>query len=625
MLVFHRFISRFSRFLLPMLAFLVHPTTGLPAVTASQPVVQLPTVTVTAPAWKPPCELVGDAVSRAGAEDIGRFLPTTGPEALGGGVLVTPPQGGPGRLASPMLGGFTGARVLVLRDGMPVNDPFTGNPDLGDIDPGLLDSVEVYRGSGASWWGSNAIGGVLHLRTAIPATSSIRLFSDGVGGNGRELNAALALGDATLGVSGMTFRTQGWSAADGRQGNAETDPFEQERLQIGIQSRSTNGTAVRFLLGWRSSDTALDTFSPITSAPVDDPDFIQHRSESTMNLHIARPLPDGEWQYTAGRRDAVLAGDDPTDPWNGYDMHSLTHQQAIDRFWYLSRGEIDLGVSHQETDASNDGILERNEADDALRGGVSWSPAAGWKLRSIGRIDRYTNPGDTAATGKLALSREQGKRSLEAAWGTSFRRPSLNERFYPNYGDEHLAPETGRTLSLALTQRAGTDGIIEVRSYRTRADNLIGTVATTDPAYAWGIKAANLETAEITGHELDVRMSSGRCRMEFEYSRTPRARILSSGCTLPRVPGHAGALTLRHPAGNGEVFARYARWGASWDDAGNTRSVSPTDRTDIGYLSRFHGGTFRLALLNIANTRSQRIYGYGEPGRRLAVSWEMDL
>lgn len=595
------------------------------AETASQPIIQLPMVTVTAPAWKPPCELIGNAVSQIGAPELSRFLPTTGPESFGGGVLVTPLQGGPGRLSSPVLGGFTGARILVLRDGMPINDPFTGNPDLGDIDTGLIDSVEVYRGSGASWWGSNAIGGVIHLRTSIPASSTFRLFSDGLGGNGRELNTALSLPGCHVGVSGMTFRTQAWSAADGRQGNAETDPFEQKRLNIGLQSTSADGTSVRLICGWRSSDTALDTFSPVTAAPVDDPDFTQHRSEATANLHAAHPLPDGEWQFSATRRDLVISGADPTDPWNGYEMHAITHQQSVDRFWYAPKGELDLGISHQETKGENAGILKRDEADDAFRSGVSWSPAAGWQLRSIGRIDRYTNPGDTAATGKVALSRESGRQTVEAAWGTSFRRPSLNERFYPNYGDEHLAPETGRTLSLTLTRRAWKNGTIEARSYRTRADNLIGTVSTTDPAYTWGFKAANLETAEIAGHELAARFSRHRCRMDLEYCRTPRARILNTGNTLPRVPEHSAALTISHSVGNGEVYLRHSRWGSTWDDADNTRSVEPTNRSDLGYTSRHRGGMLRLALLNLANNRSQRVYGYGEPGRRLAASWEIDL
>ncbi|HNW34209.1 MAG TPA: TonB-dependent receptor, partial [Candidatus Ozemobacteraceae bacterium] len=382
---------------------------------------------------------------------------------------------------------------------------------------------------------------------------------------------------------------------------------------------------VRFICGWHSSDTALDTFSPVTSAPVDDPDFTQHRSEATANLHATHPLPDGEWQFSAARRDAVISGSDPTEPWNDYDMHAVTHQQSFDRFWFTSKGELDLGVSHQETKAANAGILKRDETDDALRGGISWSPAAGWHVRSISRVDRYSNPDDSAATGKLALSREFGRQSVEASWGNSFRRPSLNERFYPNYGDENLAPETGRTLSLAVAHHLGKSGKIEARSYRTRADNLIGTVATTDPAYAWGFKAANMETAEIAGHEISAHFSRHRCRMDLEYSRTPRARILNTGNTLPRVPEHAVALSISHSVGNGEVYLRHARWGATWDDANNTRCVAPTNRSDLGYTSRHRGGTLRLALLNLANNRSQRIFGYGEPGRRLAASWEIDL
>jgi outer membrane cobalamin receptor len=66
------------------------------------------------------------------------------------------------------LGGSSTGRVLVLLDGLPIGDPFSGWIDWGRIPLSMLSSVEVIRGGGSIIWGSRALGGVINLRTIEP-------------------------------------------------------------------------------------------------------------------------------------------------------------------------------------------------------------------------------------------------------------------------------------------------------------------------------------------------------------------------------------------------------------------------------------------------------------------------
>ena len=85
------------------------------------------------------------------------------------GVYVQKSQLGGG---SPVLRGFEANRVLLVVDGVRMNNAIYRNGHLQNaitVDPNALDRIEVIYGAGALTYGSDAIGGVVHFRTHTPA------------------------------------------------------------------------------------------------------------------------------------------------------------------------------------------------------------------------------------------------------------------------------------------------------------------------------------------------------------------------------------------------------------------------------------------------------------------------
>ncbi|MCA9213254.1 MAG: TonB-dependent receptor [Planctomycetales bacterium] len=73
--------------------------------------------------------------------------------------------------ASPFLRGVTGQQVLILVDGIRLNNSifrFGPNQYFNTIDPGMVDHIEVVRGQGSVLWGSDAIGGAINVVTRGP-------------------------------------------------------------------------------------------------------------------------------------------------------------------------------------------------------------------------------------------------------------------------------------------------------------------------------------------------------------------------------------------------------------------------------------------------------------------------
>lgn len=71
------------------------------------------------------------------------------------------------------LGGY--ARALVLRDGVPLNDPFFGYVQWNRVPLETVDRVDVIRGAFASTWGNYAMGGVVNIISRQPKATEATL------------------------------------------------------------------------------------------------------------------------------------------------------------------------------------------------------------------------------------------------------------------------------------------------------------------------------------------------------------------------------------------------------------------------------------------------------------------
>lgn len=83
-------------------------------------------------------------------------------------IFVQKSQGGGG---SPILRGFEANKVLLVVDGVRMNNTIFRSGHLQNVlsvDQGVMERVEVIQGPGSVVYGSEALGGVIHLRTKDP-------------------------------------------------------------------------------------------------------------------------------------------------------------------------------------------------------------------------------------------------------------------------------------------------------------------------------------------------------------------------------------------------------------------------------------------------------------------------
>ncbi len=128
---------------------------------------QLPEITVFG-ASNVPLEAprVGSAVTVITAEDIANQGAASVPDVLRlvPGVAVNQ-SGGRGALTQTRVRGAESNQVLVVVDGIPINDVNSGDADLANLPVDSIARIEVIRGPQSGIWGPNAQAGVISITT----------------------------------------------------------------------------------------------------------------------------------------------------------------------------------------------------------------------------------------------------------------------------------------------------------------------------------------------------------------------------------------------------------------------------------------------------------------------------
>ena len=131
-------------------------------------------VVVSANKWEQKLNEVPNKIVKITKNDIIRNNPQTSADLLGqsGNVFIQKSQLGGG---SPMIRGFATNRVLLVADGVRMNNAIYRSGNLQNvisIDPLSTETAEVIFGPGTVIYGSDAIGGVMDFHTLQPRLSA---------------------------------------------------------------------------------------------------------------------------------------------------------------------------------------------------------------------------------------------------------------------------------------------------------------------------------------------------------------------------------------------------------------------------------------------------------------------
>ncbi len=136
--------------------------------------VRLDEVIISVNRWEQSKTEVPHKIATLNSKDVLRYNPQTTADMLGtsGGVFIQKSQMGGG---SPMIRGFAANRILIVVDGIRMNNAIFRSGNLQNVislDANSIENTEVIFGPGSVIYGSDAVGGVMSFNTLNPKLST---------------------------------------------------------------------------------------------------------------------------------------------------------------------------------------------------------------------------------------------------------------------------------------------------------------------------------------------------------------------------------------------------------------------------------------------------------------------
>ncbi|CAQ86315.1 MULTISPECIES: TonB-dependent vitamin B12 receptor BtuB [Photorhabdus] len=528
-------------------------------------------------------------------------------------------HGGMGQLSSLFIRGTQSSHVLVLMDGIRLNQAgISGSSDLSQIPVSLVQKIEYIRGPRSAVYGSDAIGGVINIITNREK-SGINL-NVGIGSHGYQtydgaIQQELAENTVMTAAANYTY-TEGYDVvADGNTGGfrqPDRDGFMSKMLWLGVDQKFNdqfsgfaraygydNKTSYDADINWVYRYARPDT-RELYSRHYDAGIRFNQGIYSSQLIASYSHIKDYNFDPKYGRYDKSASFGNSEQynlQWgNAFQLYQGMVSTGVD----FQKQSIDAGTSYIPTGETvrntgiyltaqqqlNDFILEgaiRSDKHSEAGWNTTWQASAGWEF-----IEGYR---------------------LIASYGTAFKAPTLSQMY--GYGGNHdLKPEESKQWEGGIE---GITGLLNWRfaAYRNDIEQLIDY---TNSRY-YNIGKAEIKGIEWTG-SVDIGIFQHQLTLQYIEPRN----------------GETNEILVRRAKQQVKYQLDWQLydfdWGLTYQYLGqrhdNDFSTSPAKRVKLGGVSLWDltvsypvtsSLTIRGRIANLLDKDYETVYGYRIPGR----------
>jgi vitamin B12 transporter len=568
-------------------------------------------------------------------------------------------SGGPGQLAQLNMRGAAASDVLVMIDGVRLNNPDASDNsyDFSSLPVDNIERIEILRGPQSTLYGSDAMAGVINIITKKGNGTPSYFFNL----EGGSLNSFKGLagaggsyGQADYSVTFSKTGTDGIPAADIVYGNTHPDGY----YNYNISSR----------FGWTiSPDIKFNTYANFNSGKVgldldggpyaNDPTFEADHEQGEYKAEANITGFHGLWQQdlsisfvrnlTKYNDDSTLYNPQSSTSFYQGDIYQLEWQNNLKT---LKSQIITFGFS-----AENDNSSSAYQSLSSILGNYfDVSPQkhmnafsgyfqdqikiSGNVFTTAGiRYDNYGNLG-SALTYRIAQTYliEKTGTKLKGVYGTGFKAPSLYDLYDPNYGNPALKSEYSSGWEAGFEQYLfNYDILFGVTYFNNNFWNLLGYNPVT-------YQSININSAQSNGIESYITALIGKAiKLNATYTYTNN---------IDRSPADNNEYFLLKPKNSGSITLNYIFINdedLNIDVIFVGKRSAAEDVYDPAYYYFAAGPVVRLGaytLLNITDThkisdnlqlyerienaldkRYEEVWGYGTPGITVNVGLKINI
>lgn len=545
-------------------------------------------------------------------------------DALDGWAGVVVQRRAPGGAAAPVVRGSAPHEVLVVVDGVPLNNAWTGVADLSRIATANVDHLRLVPGAQGAPHGASALAGALVVRTVVRPGVRGSAWTGSYGMAGTGLDGALSAGRWRLGAYGELER------------NADAYP-------VSLPASRGGGETTRENAGAQVVRGSLRLEGPVQVSARG------HLARRGLPGTLTNPSRTGEsreaWLTISGwggpvllTVDALTSEASDSSPPLGPPYRSTVGAIGAGgtmRLAGVGGFDVEGGVRADrfEGSALADQRAISARAHLALARTLATSVGA-WRLSAVptARIDAWSLPGSPAASLRLDVTGERGPVSVHLAAGSSASHPILADHLFhegvgvrpnPSLRPERVAWEV-EAGAWTRWRTLGFVGTTSARAFVGRVEDLV--LWAPDFRFVWS--PANFD---VHRSGIDVGVSA----------EAPSARLaVSSTLALARVrydrPGAPQVIYRPQDVVTGSLAWRPTAWrirlgvrriGTRFPNHGGVNALAPATVWDasVDRSIWFAGATLDLGLAvrDVFDRRLEHVAGQPLAGRTFTLRVEL--
>jgi iron complex outermembrane receptor protein len=558
--------------------------------------------------------IAGEELVRRGG-DLARAL-----DGWEGVVVRRTGSAGP---AAPQVRGGGPDEVLVLVDGVAINDPLTGRADLSLVPSREVRRVTLVPGAQTVRVGSRAVAGVIVVDTRRELRPEATMWGGSHSARGVRLGASPGRAALSAGVERF----------------AEDFPYDVPEVRGGGQGRRDNaggtlytGSArvpgpVELTLRGALSDRGLPgtTTNPTPSA---------RASDRSVQLGLRREgaahaLGSLVWLETRARDPAPPTGA----PYDAY-THGVEGTLELGyrarpslRGW---RGDAGVALEARGDRFAGDGVRPGSsftqlslQADASLQRGS----ASLWTLAPALRVEGWTGQTHPRLSARVDAGWRQGSTDLTLALGSAVTPPVLSDLlFREGVGvrlNPDLRPERVRwEIEAGVRHEVGRGGVVALRLFTGRVADMV--LWAPDFRFVWSPR--NFDVRRRGGEVTVGLRPAPTLRLDGSAGYSAVTYDIPDGAQVqyrPRVT-YAASLSWRPGAWGADL--RWHRVGARYPNSAGTNPRPAFDLVDLGIERRIAPPiTLRGELHDLTDTRAEFIAVYPTPGRSFTLNLDLAL
>jgi len=485
-----------------------------------------------------------EQLRQSGGRSIGELLNQVA------GVTVPGANNNLGSNQTISIRGASAGNVLILLDGVPVNDPsvISNYFDINLLSIDQIERIEILKGGQSTLYGSDAVAGVVNIisRKINSQSTKPTINASVAGGSFNTLRSSAGLtgrlDKLTYLTQFSTIQSRGFSAAADTLGTRDfdKDKYEQNtaRAQVGYKTSANSTLSAGVLYSRYKTDLDAAAFE-------DEKDFVATNINKQVNASWKKNTATGAlnllYQYNWVKRDYL---DDSAYVSNIFATFSKsnyigrTHYAEINASKIFSNLELLAGIDFRHNSTIQDYYSTgawgpyTSPTLKAWMAQLSSFGSAAYKKNDLtvelgGRINKHSEYGNNATfTFNPAYRLSKEVRAFGNIY-SAFKTPTLYQLFDPYSGNDSLTPEKGliQELGIDFTTSRNLRGRV-VAFNRSSKQTIIYTYDPT--SFAGGY--LNASNQKDYGFETELRWT----KKEFSFSAN---YAFTNGKTTSRYDG----------------------------------------------------------------------------------------